>query len=126
MTRRTFRCGRAYCRSKCGSHRRRRLRALMRASNCPKAFQPCLLPGGCGRNAFGSAEGVTAIDTVDADFRPDMKGLTRAIDLLNDSRFESAGSMPEELPSAGLGCSAALEALAPLAIGGAARLDAPH
>ena len=98
----------------------------MRASNCPKAFQPCLLPGGCGRNAFGSAEGVTAIDTVDADFRPDMKGLTRAIDLLNDSRFESAGSMPEELPSAGLGCSAALEALAPLVIGGAARLDAPH
>ena len=60
---------------------------------------------------------------IEKDFKPDVKKLQRAAELLLQSaEGSSASKLPDALPEHGIGSEAALETLAPMVVGDAARL----
>ena len=63
---------------------------------------------------------------MDPSFEIDRPGLSRALDLLCEKNYPEASELPAQLNEAGIGENAALEFLAPLVLGRAARLDTSH
>ena len=63
---------------------------------------------------------------MDPSFQIDRPGLSRALDLLCQGSYPKPSDLPTQLNEVGIGENAALEFLAPLVLGKAARLDTPH